>query len=89
MTNATPSNTIVERVVSDLGKYPPFDGLVEERIRQIAESLSVEYHEEEEDMLFRKGDQLGKVSYMVMKGTVRLFDTIDGEEVLAKAICSA
>jgi len=81
MNNATPSNTIVERVAADLGKYPPFDHLSEERIRKIAESLFVEYHEEGE-MLFRKGDELGKVSYMVMKGAVRLYDTIDGEEVL-------
>jgi len=33
-------------------------------------------------MLFRKGDELGRFSYMVMKGAVRLFDSIDGEEVL-------
>jgi len=81
MQTATPSNTIVERVAADLGKYPPFDRLGPDKNREIAKSLIVEYHEEGE-MLFRKGEQLGRFSYMVMKGAVRLFDSIDGEEVL-------
>ncbi|RXK85178.1 CBS domain-containing protein [Chlorobaculum sp. 24CR] len=81
MQTTTPSNTIVERVAVDLGKYPPFDRLGADKNREIAASLLVEYHEEGE-MLFRKGDELGGFSYMVMKGAVRLFDTIDGEEML-------
>ncbi|MGC8774774.1 MAG: DUF294 nucleotidyltransferase-like domain-containing protein [Chlorobaculum sp.] len=81
MQTTTPSNTIVERVAADLGKYPPFDRLSLDKNRKIAASLAVEYHEEGET-LFRKGDELGRFSYMVMKGAVRLFDSIDGEEVL-------
>lgn len=81
MQNGTPSNAIVERVAADLGKYPPFNRLDSATILDISASLAVEYHEEGE-MIFRKGDELGTVSYMVMKGAVRLFDSIDGEEVL-------
>ncbi|WP_317618665.1 DUF294 nucleotidyltransferase-like domain-containing protein [Chlorobaculum sp. MV4-Y] len=81
MQTTTPSNTIVERVAADLSKYPPFDRLSSDKNRQIAAALCVEYHEEGET-LFRKGDELGRFSYMVMKGAVRLFDSIDGEEVL-------
>lgn len=83
MQNGTPSNTIVERVAADLGKYPPFSRLEPGKILDIAASLSVDYHEEGE-MLFAKGEQLGASAYMVMKGAVRLFDSVDGEEVLVE-----
>ncbi|WP_294347428.1 DUF294 nucleotidyltransferase-like domain-containing protein [Prosthecochloris sp.] len=76
-----PSNTIVERVVADLQKYPPFDELAPDILQELAESVSLTYHEEGE-ILFRKGDTLKKHAFMVMKGAVRLFDNVDGKEVL-------
>ncbi len=76
-----PSNTIVERVVSDLQKYPPFDELAPDALQELAESVSLTYHEEGE-ILFSKGDSLKDHAFMVMKGAVRLFESIDGKEVL-------
>ncbi|UZJ42487.1 DUF294 nucleotidyltransferase-like domain-containing protein [Prosthecochloris sp. SCSIO W1101] len=76
-----PSNTIVERVVADLQKYPPFDELAPDVLQGVAESVSLTYHEEGE-ILFRKGDKLKRHAFMVMKGAVRLFDNVDGKEVL-------
>ncbi len=76
-----PSNTIVERVVADLRKYPPFDELDPPVLQDLAESVSLSYHEEGE-IIFTKGDALKGHAFMVMKGAVRLFDTIDGKEVL-------
>lgn len=76
-----PSNTIVERVVADLQKYPPFDELDPSVLQDLAESVSLTYHEEGET-IFTKGDTLKGHAFMVMKGAVRLFDTIDEKEVL-------
>ncbi|MBO8092242.1 MAG: CBS domain-containing protein [Prosthecochloris sp.] len=76
-----PSNTIVERVAADLSSYPPFDQLEPELLQEIADSVSVTYHEEGET-IFRKGDSLRSCAFMVMKGAVRLFEEIDGQEVL-------
>ncbi|KZK74251.1 MAG: hypothetical protein A3K90_04880 [Pelodictyon luteolum] len=76
-----PSNTIVERVAADLAKYPPFDKLAAEVLGELASSVSVSYHEEGE-LLFRKDDPLKGAAFMVMKGAVKLYDRIDGEEVL-------
>ena len=76
-----PSNTIVERVVADLQKYPPFDDLAPDVLQELAESVSLTYHEEGE-VIFSKGDSLKDHAFMVMKGAVRLFDSIEGKEVL-------
>ena len=76
-----PSNTIVERVVADLLKYPPFDQLDPAVLKDLAESVTLTYHEEGE-VIFSKGDSLKGHAFMVMKGAVRLFDSIDGKEVL-------
>ncbi len=76
-----PSNTIVERVAADLLKYPPFDRLDQAALLDLAASVSLAYHEEGE-ILFRKSDAQKEHAFMVMKGAVRLFDTIDGKEVL-------
>ncbi len=76
-----PSNTIVERVAADLTKYPPFDRLDSALLQDLAESVSLSYHEEGE-VIFVKGDLPKKHAFMVMKGAVRLFETIDGKEVL-------
>ncbi|MCF8382450.1 MAG: DUF294 nucleotidyltransferase-like domain-containing protein [Chlorobium sp.] len=76
-----PSNTIVERVAADLGKYPPFDRLEPSVLQDLASCTAIHYHEEGE-VIFNKGDALREAAFMVMKGAVRLFDTIDGEEVL-------
>ena len=76
-----PSNTIVERVVADLQKYPPFDELASDVLQDLAQSVSVTYHEEGE-VIFSKGDTLKGHAFMVMKGAVRLFDSIEGKEVL-------
>ncbi|MCW8815305.1 MAG: Crp/Fnr family transcriptional regulator, partial [Chlorobium sp.] len=76
-----PSNTIVERVAADLTKYPPFDQLDSAVLQDLAQSVSLSYHEEGE-VIFAKGDSLKQHAFMVMKGAVRLFDTIDGKEVL-------
>lgn len=76
-----PSNTIVERVVADLQKYPPFDELTPDVLQNLAESVSLTYHEEGE-VIFSKGDTLKGHAFMVMKGAVRLFDSIEGKEVL-------
>ncbi len=76
-----PSNTIVERVAADLSKYPPFDVLEPSVLLDLASCISIHYHEEGE-VIFNKGVLLGDASFMVMKGAIRLFDTIDGEEVL-------
>ncbi|ASQ91671.1 hypothetical protein CHL67_06230 [Prosthecochloris sp. GSB1] len=81
MPAATPSNTIVERVAADLVKYPPFDRLEPGVLHDLASSVSLAYHEEGE-IIFGKGDALREHAFMVMKGAVRLFDTIDGKEVL-------
>lgn len=75
------SNTIVERVAADLSKYPPFDVLDPAVVQDISSSIAIHYHEEGE-MIFRKGDPLREAAFMVMKGAVRLFDSIDDEEVL-------
>ncbi|MBN1278844.1 MAG: CBS domain-containing protein [Chlorobiaceae bacterium] len=75
------SNTIVERVAADLSNYPPFDVLEPAAVQDIASSIAIHYHEEGE-MIFRKGDTLREAAFMVMKGAVRLFDSIDGQEVL-------
>ncbi|MBM3423559.1 MAG: CBS domain-containing protein [Chlorobi bacterium] len=75
------SNTIVERVAADLSKYPPFDVLEPAVVQDLASSLSIHYHEEGE-MIFRKGDTLREAAFMVMKGAVRLFDSMDDEEIL-------
>ncbi len=76
-----PSNTIVERVAADLAKYPPFDQLNADLLYELASSVSVTYHEEGET-IFSKGDSLRECAFMVMKGAVRLFEDIDGKEVL-------
>ncbi|MBM3163091.1 MAG: CBS domain-containing protein [Chlorobi bacterium] len=76
-----PSNTIVERVAADLSQYPPFDLLEAAVLLDLASSIAIHYHEEGE-VIFNKGDELRQAAFMVMKGAVRLFDTIDGEEVL-------
>ncbi|ABB23871.1 DUF294 nucleotidyltransferase-like domain-containing protein [Pelodictyon luteolum] len=76
-----PSNTIVERVAADLSKYPPFDKLAPEVLGELASAVSVSYHEEGE-LLFKKDDPLKGAAFMVMKGAVKLYDRIDGEEVL-------
>lgn len=76
-----PSNTIVERVAADLRKYPPFDTLGADLLEDLASSITVSYHDDGE-IIFSKGDALKASAFMVMKGAVRLFDTIDGEEVL-------
>lgn len=81
MPAATPSNTIVERVAADLVKYPPFDQLDPGVLHDLASSVSLVYHEEGE-IIFSKGDALREHAFMVMKGAVRLFDNIDGKEVL-------
>jgi len=81
MPAATPSNTIVERVAADLVKYPPFDQLDPGVLHDLASSVSLAYHEEGE-IIFSKGDALREHAFMVMKGAVRLFDNIDGKEVL-------
>ncbi|TCD48332.1 DUF294 nucleotidyltransferase-like domain-containing protein [Chlorobium sp. N1] len=75
------SNTIVERVAADLAKYPPFDKLAPGVLGDLAASISVSYHEEGE-LLFGKDDPLKGSAFMVMKGAVRLYDLIDGQEVL-------
>ncbi|RDD30413.1 hypothetical protein CR161_06640 [Prosthecochloris sp. ZM] len=76
-----PSNTIVERVAADLSTYPPFDQLDKEVLYELAVSVSVTYHEDGET-IFSKGDSLRECAFMVMKGAVRLFEDIDGKEVL-------
>ena len=76
-----PSNTIVERVVADLRKYPPFDELAPDILQGLAESVSLTYHEEGE-IIFHKGDSLRDHAFMVMKGAVRLFDSVEDKEVL-------
>ncbi len=76
-----PSNTIVERVVVDLQKYPPFDELASDILQDLAESVSLTYHEEGE-IIFHKGDSLRDHAFMVMKGAVRLFDSVEDKEVL-------
>ncbi|MDT9547154.1 MAG: CBS domain-containing protein [Chlorobium sp.] len=76
-----PSNTIVERVAADLRKNPPFDNLSAVLLEDLASSITVSYHDDGE-IIFSKGDALKASAFMVMKGAVRLFDTIDGEEVL-------
>lgn len=76
-----PSNTIVERVAADLAKYPPFDRLQPPVIQDLAAAVVIGYHEEGE-VLFSKGDPLKGAAYMVVKGAVRLFDALEGEEIL-------
>jgi len=76
-----PSNTIVERVAADLRKNPPFCTLDALLLEDLASSITVSYHDEGE-VIFSKGDALKASAFIVMKGAVRLFDTIDGEEVL-------
>ncbi|ACF14205.1 putative CBS domain and cyclic nucleotide-regulated nucleotidyltransferase [Chloroherpeton thalassium ATCC 35110] len=75
------SNTIVDRVKTELRHYPPFDQLSEEMLASLAAQVVVRYFEEGE-IIFRKGDAPKPFAFVVVKGSVNLYDTLNDEDVL-------
>lgn len=66
-----PANAIQERVLEFLQKYPPFNLVQPDVLRQLAGQVRVQYLEAE-DVLFRQGETPHQLFYVVRQGTVRL-----------------
>jgi len=75
------SNTIIQRVKTELEQYPPFNQLGPDVLKEFASKILVQYYQEGE-IIFKKGDDPKPYSFIVIKGSVNLTETIEGEDVL-------
>ena len=65
------TSVIRHRVADFLKQYPPFDGLAEADLLEVAGSGRVKYHSTEE-FIFRRGEAKGNFIWMIQQGTVHL-----------------
>ncbi len=75
------SNTIIDRVKTELQKYPPFNQLTDNVLQGFSTKIKVQYYQEGE-IIFEKGDDPKPFAFIVIKGSVNLTETIEQEEVL-------
>jgi len=75
------SNTIIDRVKTELQQYPPFNQLSKKMLTDLAVQVVVKYFEEGE-IIFYKGDEPKPFAFVVIKGSVNIYDSLDGEDVL-------
>ncbi len=75
------SNTIIDRVKTELQKYPPFNQLTDNVLQGFSTKIKVQYYQEGE-IIFEKGDDPKPYAFIVIKGSVNLTETIEQEEVL-------
>ena len=75
------SNTIIDRVKTELQKYPPFNQLTDNVLQGFSTKIKVQYYQEGE-IIFEKGDDPKPYAFIVIKGSVNLTETIEHEEVL-------
>lgn len=74
------TSSISLRVADFLKQYPPFQFMSQADILFLADHGRVKFHEEDE-IIYRKGEQRSKYVYVIQQGTVRLLDTKEnGEE---------
>lgn len=66
------SNTISVRIFDFLKHYPPFSMLNPDALHTIAQSVNVLYFEED-DRIFRKGEQVANNFYIVKDGAVGIY----------------
>ncbi|MFL1011509.1 DUF294 nucleotidyltransferase-like domain-containing protein [Flavisericum labens] len=68
------SNSIAYRVYDFLKNYPPFNLLQKDDLLKISEDVSIIYLEKG-DTIFKKGDNLKNVFYIVRNGAITLYHT--------------
>lgn len=74
-------NTIAERIVDFLKKYPPFDILDNEQLNEVSINAKI-YYFEKDNYIFKQLDEGHEVFYIVKEGAVGIYREIENDSIL-------